>query len=70
MSNNKQAFLDFVSDMTTGPMGEEYERSAKADQLTGQRLAEFDPHLASLVTKTGDARLEVLRYLKARAERR
>lgn len=68
MSDNKQTFLKFVKDMTAGAMGFEYERSALADKETAKRLAEHDPQLASLVLKTSEARLEVLRYLEERAE--
>lgn len=70
MSNpDKQAFLDFVEDMTLGIEGSEYERAAKADQVMALRLAQFDPHLASLIAKTSETRLEVRRYLQERSER-
>lgn len=68
MNGTKEAFLKFVKDMTSGLMGAQFESGAHADLLQAKRIAEFDPQLAKLVSNAAEARLEVCRHIKSRAE--
>jgi hypothetical protein len=67
ISEEKQAFIDFAQKNASEQAP--YTLAALADKKTAQRIAAFDPRLATLIEKTVDARLEVARYLRLKVEK-